>query len=600
MFGRNLSMVVVATLLLTFISTGIATPAHGKTKRVAVITELKGSATVKSAGGSREYDAYPDMGLNQGDYITTESNSSVKVVIKDRQDEFTIGSNAVVSISTLADKGKDKKSKLKLLSGSVWSNVNKLSGGDDYEVETPTAVMAVRGTKVLTNVNSETGETYVAVAAGMVAASTNSAANSNSTDSNNNNNNSSSSKKKEVLIAPSQQLSLDSRSEVDNLENKVAIIDPQQLIQGTPLEIIQAIVRDKKSIDEENAAFIADQKEKIGKGENTNISRGEANSSLTTNDLAALDKVAQNLNNLIGNVVNQAIEDKKVDRDAINKIIDEVNQTITDPNQKLDLSKVIPVDKTAGVDAELGKAKDEELKRLAELKKRADEARRAADEQAKLKLAEALKKLEEAKTRILKEKEDLGLIKPTPPPIGTSKTPPPIVNGGSSGPDISRPTKPTPIPDVTASLSVNDKMNNNTKFDLNLKIQNVTVSDQVYGLEVHVVWDQRMDLKQTIASTPLPSPTSDFFDSVDSVIRYTDIFAGTSQKEIIYAAVLPKGGVDVKGNKNLLQIPLYFEQTYLESNQILVYVKVVSKNGFPLIDKMTLEQALTIEFDAAH
>ena len=38
-FKRSLSVIVVATLLLTFISTAIATPAQGKSSRVAVITD---------------------------------------------------------------------------------------------------------------------------------------------------------------------------------------------------------------------------------------------------------------------------------------------------------------------------------------------------------------------------------------------------------------------------------------------------------------------------------------------------------------------------------------------------------------------------------
>jgi hypothetical protein len=587
-FKRNLSIIVVATLLLSFISTAIVTPAQGKSKRVAVITELKGSATVKSAGGSREYDAYPDMGLNQGDYITTESNSSVKVVIKDRNDEFTIGSNAVVSISILADKGKDKKSKLKLLSGSVWSNVNKLSGGDDYEVETPTAVMAVRGTKVLTNVNSETGETYVAVAAGTVAAKTNDESNANS-------NSTSSTKNKEILIAPSQQLSLDSRSEVDNLETKVDLIDPAKLVSGTSSEIIEAIVKDKQSIDEENAAFIASQKEKIAKGDVTGISRGEADSSLSIKDLSALDKVTKNLDNLIGNVVNKAIEDKKVDKEQINKIIDDVNKNITDQTKKLDLGKVVPMDKTAGVDEALQKVKEEQLKKLEEAKKTVDEAKKAADEAAKLKLAEALKKLEEEKTRIAKEKEVLGLTKPTPIPTPKVSIAP-IATPGSSGP-----TPSTPAPTLTATMTVsgvvyndsNLELDNYTDFDINVNIQNITDSDQVYGVEVHVVWGKDIKIDQpNPSSIPTPTPFSQFFDSTHSVIRYSDIYGGSSQSEIIYAAVLPYGFVP--GNNQLVNIPLNFRRTYTDSTEILVYVKVIKKDGNVLINKMI--EPLSVKF----
>jgi hypothetical protein len=586
-FKRNLSVIVIATFLLTLISTAITTPAQGKSSRVAVITELTGSATVKSSGGSREYDAYIDMGLSQGDYITTDANSSVKVKIKDHEDEFTIGANAVMSITTLADKGKGKKSKIKMFAGSVWSNVKKLSGGDDYEVETPTAVMAVRGTKVITSVNSETGETYVAVAAGTVSAQTNDESQEN------NSGDKSGTKNKKILIAASQQLSLDSRSEVDDLENKVAIIDPQKLVKETSSEIIQAIVKDKKSIDEENAAFIADQKDKIAKGENTDISRGDADSSLTTKDLTALDKVTQNLNNLIGNVVNQAIEDKKVDKDAINKIIDDVNKSITDPKQKLDLSKIVPLDKTAGVDEALKKAKDAELKKLEEAKKAVEAAKKKEAEETKLKLAETLKKLAEESARIAKQKEALGLNKPTPTPKATVVIP---VAAPSGSTDNSGNTS-TPVLTLTmdAAKDLTGKIANYTPVTLNVGIQNITVSDEVYGVEVHVVYDKKIELEIPTASNA-PTPFSDFFDGLHSVIRYSPIYVGTSQKEIIYAAVLPIGGVT--GNKTLVQIPLTFNLTFesTDNNKIFVYVKVVRKDGTVLITKMTSSSALSIEF----
>jgi hypothetical protein len=579
---RNLSIVVVAALLLSFISAAIASPAHGKSKRVAVITELKGSVTVKSAGGSREYDAYPDMGLNQGDYITTERNSSVKVVIKDRNDEFTIGPNTVISISVLTDTGKKKKSKLKLLSGSVWSNVNKLSGGDEYQVETPTAVMAVRGTKVLTIVNSETGETYVAVAAGSVAAKTN----DESGDNNKNN---------KVLIAPSQQLSLDSRTEVNDLETKVGLIDPEKLVSGTSSEIIEAIVKDKQAIDKENAEFIASQKDKIDKGQNTVISRGDADSSLAVKDFIALDKVTKNLDNLIGNVVNKAIEDKKVDRDLINKVIDEVNNNITDTSKKLDLTKVVPLDKTAGVDEALKKTKEEELKKLDAAKKKADEEKKAAAEAAKIKLAGAVKKLEEEKARIVKEKEALGLIKPTPTPNVIVPTIVPSATPGSSDP---APSIPLPTISVTSTTYFET---NPQPFPIELLMSNISISDQVYGVEVHVVWDNRVLIEQPSPSpSPLPTPTSQLFDSTNSIISYTPILTGSSQNEIIYAALLPGQRLEgIIGNKTLVNIPLIFKGTSIPGgNQILIYIKVVNKDGTIIIDKMTESSALKINFSS--
>jgi hypothetical protein len=569
LFKRNLSMVVIATLLFTFISITIATPAQGKTSRVAVITELTGSATVKSAGGSREYDAYIDMGLNQGDYITTNADSSIKVKIKDHQDEFTIGANSVVSITTLADNGKGKKSKIKMFAGSVWSNVKKLSGGDDYEVETPTAVMAVRGTKLLTNVNSETGETYVAVAAGTVSAKT-------STENDNNNNINTGSSKKMVLIAASQQLSLDSRTEVNNLETKVEIIDTKKLVSGTSSEIINAIVKDKQDIDRENAEFVKAQKDKIDKGQNTDISNGDANSSLTTKDQSVLDKVTQNLDNLIGNVVKSAIDSNKVNKDQINKIIEEVNKT---SDKKLDLEKVIPLDNNAGVDEALKKAKDEELKKLDEARKAAVEAKKKEDEATKLKLAEALKKLQAEAERIIKEKEILGLNTPTPTPKPATPTPTPT-------PTPAPPATPAPI--FVGVTAENDFELNNKLVNLEFGMSNLSDSDQVYGVEIHVVYNNSNNF---FTKPPAPAPTSYLFDlSSTSVYRY-DLTSGTTNNEFIFAAVIPGARPNgVSGNPILVNLPLQFDKSYLADNDPLkslnIYVKVVNKSGVAVFNNI--------------
>jgi hypothetical protein len=567
---RNLSIIVCAALAFGLISTAIAKPVQGKSNRVAVITDLTGSASVKSSGGSQEYDAYVDMGLNEGDYITTDDDSSITLKIKDHDDEMTFGSNSVVSLTTLSDKGKGKKSKIKMWAGSLWSSVKKLGGGDDYEVETPTAVMAVRGTKVLTSVNPETGETYVAVAAGTVSANTNS-----DKDTNNNNNTSDSSNKKTVLIAPSQQLTLDSRSEVDDLENKVAIIDPDKLVSESSSKIIEAIVKDKQGIDQENAEFIASQKDKIGKKENTDISRGDANSSLKTSDLGALDKVSKNLDNLIGNVVKSAIDSNKVDKDKINKIIDDINKQIDDPSKKLDLSKVVPLDKTAGVDAALQKTKDAELKKLDDFKKVKEAEKKQQDDANKQKLAEALKQLAAEAARIEKEKEPLGLTKPTPIPVPVVVVPTP-----TSPPVNSTPAStPTPSVDV-AILSTLSASPPPYSFNVVIKNKNFAVSEQVYGIEVHVVYKTPTEGDYIYVNG---TPTSNYFiTSGGSVNTFRNVNA-TTNTEIIYAAVIPATST-VTEDGILAKLPIAINANTNKSFD--VYVKVVRIDGSSIVDRL--------------
>ncbi|MEQ4482963.1 FecR domain-containing protein [Cohnella silvisoli] len=412
----KIQMILAAGLLLGLVTSSTGYAAGKTATRELVITELAGTVHIKSAGGALLRNAFVGMKLRQGDSVQVDEKSFAQLTASDSHDVVSLGSDTSVVLSVLKNQGNGKLTKLQIVAGSVWSNVNKLSKNDSFKLVTANADLTVRGTKVLTNVDSETGETYTAVAAGIVSATPNS--NNNSNENN------------PILIAPSQQLSLDSRDQVSDLETKVSIIDPNALVSGTSSEIIEAIVKDKASIDQENAEFIASQKDKIAKGADTALSRDGATSSLSTSDQDTLDKVSKNLDNLIGNVVKTAVDTNKVDKGKIEKTIEEVNQTSSKP---LDLNKVTPLDKTAGVDPDLQKAKDAELKKLEDAKKAADAAKKTAESAAKQKLADALKKLEDEKARIAKEKEALGLNKPsTTTPTNTStsnnSTPPAPAN----------------------------------------------------------------------------------------------------------------------------------------------------------------------------
>jgi hypothetical protein len=74
------------------------------------------------------------------------------------------------------------------------------------------------------------------------------------------------------------------------------------------------------NVDRENAEFIAEQKDKVARDDYSGVSRDDANSSLTTKDGDALDKVSKDLDNLIGNVVNNATEDRKADKYTIDEV----------------------------------------------------------------------------------------------------------------------------------------------------------------------------------------------------------------------------------------------------------------------------------------
>ncbi|MFD0695818.1 Ig-like domain-containing protein [Paenibacillus sp. GCM10027628] len=378
------SLFVCFCMLFSLLSTLLAKPVDAKTVRVAVIASLSGDVTVKKGGGSKTYDAYENMSLNQGDTLYTGADSSVTLNLSNGDSDVTLGDNAELNVSDLNSSNGSKKSKLKIWAGSMWVKVKSLAGtNDEFEVETPTAVMGVRGTQFFVGVDPHTGKIKMAVGAGRVSATTVTA------------DEDSLQTAKITYLYPTQQISLDSRDEVNDPSLKVSFIDLEGFIQDASPEIIKAIIENKAQIDKENDEFIAQKKKELENG------GGNAEQTdFTVKDQAALDKVKQNLDNLVGNIAKKAVADNKISKSDMDKLIEKANEKISDPAKKLDLDKVKELDQTAGVDPDKEKKKQEELKKLEaeKVKKQQEEALKLAE--IKQKLDSILKAAEEAKKKI--------------------------------------------------------------------------------------------------------------------------------------------------------------------------------------------------------
>src|SRR5690606_26596526 len=123
------------TLLLSLVSGLFSAEAFAsESKRFAKIESLKGEVLIKKAGGSKEYKAYRNMTLNQGDHIKTGDNSQVVLQILDHDDEVTISANASLYLSQLQDKD-GKISKMTIWSGSTYVKAGKLNSKDEFLIE---------------------------------------------------------------------------------------------------------------------------------------------------------------------------------------------------------------------------------------------------------------------------------------------------------------------------------------------------------------------------------------------------------------------------------------------------------------------------------
>ncbi|SDC22879.1 FecR family protein [Paenibacillus sp. UNCCL117] len=394
--GRTaLSLVLVMALVMGLLSSVLAAPAAAKSVRSAVVTSVTGDVTYTKAGGSRAISVYTDLSLNQGDLITTGSGASVVLSIVDRNDEITIGENAEIYISELTEEG-GKKSKVKSWAGSVWSKVKSLvSSEDEFEVETPTAVMGVRGTHFFVGIDPKTGRSYLTVGSGVVRATTTVAAGSRDGAGDGQNSAAGSGTASErndvVTVYPSQQIFLDTRDQTGDLKTKVEYVDIEQLVSQASPSVIEAIIRNLSDIREETEKMKERLTEEQGKG----AQKPDADSSLLYLNGVELNKVIENFDEFIPNLAKAAIDAKKIDQ----KLIDQVNENIKDPEKKLDPSKVKPLDKTAGLDPALEKQKQQIMDKLEAERRQKLEAEQKQLLENQQRLAALLAKVEADKKR---------------------------------------------------------------------------------------------------------------------------------------------------------------------------------------------------------
>lgn len=248
-FRSLLQILLSFALLWTVAATGFPPSAQAKTSRAAIVSEVSGEVSVKKAGGLKTYAVYKNMSLNQGDVLITGQSAYVVLRTADRGDEVTIGENAEVYIAELSEQG-GKSSKFKQWTGSLWSKVKSLvSGEDEFEVETPTVIMGVRGTQLFMAVDPLTGRTVMLTGTGIVQARTSGAsANSGSPEASLNS----------VTVYPGMQIDLNSRTAAKPLKAKVEYMDSSRIAELASPKVLEAMLRNANDIQQENEQVLSD------------------------------------------------------------------------------------------------------------------------------------------------------------------------------------------------------------------------------------------------------------------------------------------------------------------------------------------------------
>jgi predicted RNA-binding Zn ribbon-like protein len=142
-----------------------------------------------------------------------------------------------------------------------------------------------------------------------------------------------------------QQININDDTPSNTIDEMVNIVDIDSLVNLTDNSIIEAVIKNKQSMDQENEEYIKKLNQQNDTGSQTS-SRSE------------VDRLSRNLDNLVGNIVNTAINKNKVNEDNINELINQINQ---ETEKKLDLNNV-----TALELSEAEKRKQEHIKLMEE------------------------------------------------------------------------------------------------------------------------------------------------------------------------------------------------------------------------------------------
>ncbi|UCF12797.1 MAG: FecR domain-containing protein [Thermoplasmatales archaeon] len=124
-----------------------------------------GTVQVKHVGGSW-ISAENSMLLSQSDSVKTGDNTSASIILFESS-IIRLDNNTEVTIQELIQLDEETSVKIKQDAGRTWNTISKMSGIDNYDVQTPTTVASVRGTAFVVIVQSN-GTTYYGVAHGIL------------------------------------------------------------------------------------------------------------------------------------------------------------------------------------------------------------------------------------------------------------------------------------------------------------------------------------------------------------------------------------------------------------------------------------------------
>ncbi|MBB6732986.1 cadherin-like beta sandwich domain-containing protein [Cohnella zeiphila] len=466
---------LMAFLLVALPALGVpANDSHAESSRIAVIKEMSGDVKVQKAGGSKAFRAFAKLSLKQGDILTTGKDGEATLVFSNgssSDDSMTVSGNTTLTFSKLSGKS-GSVTKVSMLKGTVWSDVKSIKTKDDeFQLETPTAVMGVRGTDFFTTVSPLTGGTNLFVFAGVVHTDSSLAAGSLP---------SSGTPSQGYLVYPTQQIYLPGQSSPES--PIVTFIDPADIVGQASPEVIKAILMSKEKIDEENRSLI-----------------DQMNQDQSITGIVGIDPdlYIQNLNSMIGAMLQGAVAGGDMTRAQLDLLLNQIFQQtgkkvdVSDTNYRLTDDQKLSLEelqkrKLADQQASLEKKKQQEGAPFSLI----EQLRREREQQEAANQALLEKLRLQAESRLLDQLSDAQKAA-----YEAAKK----LNEGTSGPVISQPTTPSlsansllgsleltgavlsPAFDASKTAYMTSVANNVTQLALKLSVQDNKASVTVNG-----------------------------------------------------------------------------------------------------------------------
>lgn len=563
--SRTMSIVICFTLLFGLLASALAPAAEAaKTVRLGIIKELSGTVSVKKSGAAKSFKAFKNMSLNQGDYITTGDKSKLVIQLASgdkSDDEITIGSNADLYISDLADKNGSKKSGVKMWAGSMAAKVRSISNADDeFEVETPTAVMAVRGTVLTTTVDPQTGNTSVMVAAGVVHATTKTSPTPNS------GGNGQSTQAGSYNIYPTQEITFINDLDNGDIVSNQTVVDPSQFAAQVDPAVIRALIQTYQDIEQENDQYIEKMKKLL-------VENGVFTQDGEIFKEQDLNRFQENLANVISLIAKSARDSKKIQSNELQQLVDQANRNV---EHKLNLDNPKPLQLTPD-EEKMRKEKEDLLKKQQkQLEQENDRAKELKDRNKSLleQLEKRKKEIEEANKKAqqeaAKKAEEALLSKMTPAEreqylknkSNNNPAPqPPVTNpGSSSGGTVNPNPNPDPgTPPVLPKAAI--KLDNSSSDGLKVRFNNFTkgtvsgstYDNSFYGIELHFIVNRGLDFNDVASFGSL----DDKLKGEASVTTYREDYIDESKKELTIVIMKYGDSANVELNDKLMTLVFY-------------------------------------------